>query len=216
MKVNKAIMKNEIEEKNWPMNELAKKLYDWVPLFNKAFFEEKVSLPILSFEKTQKKVLGHFQPGYNSFGAKNQINLNKNHLDRAFFDLLITLVHEMTHSWEFEFLPEKQRTTTWCHKKGFINKLNKIGIICNNKGQTIGVKENFILFLKQNTVDLPKNYKEEENDEGEKIFKDQSPLAKKPSKATSKKWSCGCQNIRVGTKEFQAKCLKCNNVFKII
>jgi hypothetical protein len=31
--------------------------------------------------------------------------------------------------------------------------------------------------------------------------------------STLSKWSCGCQNVRVGTKEFHAQCLKCGNVF---
>jgi len=30
---------------------------------------------------------------------------------------------------------------------------------------------------------------------------------------TLSKWSCGCQNVRVGTREFCAQCLKCGNVF---
>ena len=28
------------------------------------------------------------------------------------------------------------------------------------------------------------------------------------------KWSCGCQNVRVGTREFHATCDKCGNKFE--
>jgi len=40
-------------------------------------------------------------------------------------------------------------------------------------------------------------------------------LGKKERKgrSTLSKWSCGCQNVRVGTKEFHAQCTICGNLF---
>jgi hypothetical protein len=40
---------------------------------------------------------------------------------------------------------------------------------------------------------------------------------KRRGKSTLTKWTCGCQNIRVGTKEFHGQCTKpeCGNVFVI-
>jgi hypothetical protein len=41
------------------------------------------------------------------------------------------------------------------------------------------------------------------------------PKVKPKGKSKLKKWSCGCTNIRVAVKEFEAKCLKCGNVFEL-
>ena len=42
------------------------------------------------------------------------------------------------------------------------------------------------------------------------------PKPKKKGKSKLKKWSCGCQNVRVGTKEFHATCDLCNNPFEMV
>ena len=41
-----------------------------------------------------------------------------------------------------------------------------------------------------------------------------NPRERARGRSTLAKWSCGCQNVRVGTREFQACCLKCGNVFQ--
>jgi hypothetical protein len=40
------------------------------------------------------------------------------------------------------------------------------------------------------------------------------PKAKLKGKSKLKKWTCGCTNIRVAVKDFDAKCLKCGNRFE--
>jgi hypothetical protein len=41
------------------------------------------------------------------------------------------------------------------------------------------------------------------------------PTVKPKGKSKLKKWSCGCTNIRVAVKEFEAKCLKCGREFEL-
>jgi hypothetical protein len=43
-----------------------------------------------------------------------------------------------------------------------------------------------------------------------------SSLEKRKGQSTLRKWSCGCQNVRVGTHEFHAQCLKCGNLFVLV
>ena len=40
-------------------------------------------------------------------------------------------------------------------------------------------------------------------------------LKKRKGRSTLAKWTCGCQNVRIGTKEFNAQCMKpeCGNIF---
>ncbi len=40
------------------------------------------------------------------------------------------------------------------------------------------------------------------------------PEARPQGRSTMHKWTCGCQIVRVGTKEFHAQCLRCGNLFE--
>ena len=42
------------------------------------------------------------------------------------------------------------------------------------------------------------------------------PKIKPKGKSKLKKWTCGCTNVRVAVKEFEAKCLKCGNEFELV
>jgi len=42
------------------------------------------------------------------------------------------------------------------------------------------------------------------------------PRPKPIAKSKLKKWSCGCQNVRVGKAEFDATCDICSNKFELI
>ena len=40
------------------------------------------------------------------------------------------------------------------------------------------------------------------------------PRERRKGRSTLAKWTCGCQNVRVGTKEFHAQFLRCGNEFR--
>jgi hypothetical protein len=40
------------------------------------------------------------------------------------------------------------------------------------------------------------------------------PEKRRRGRSTMRKWSCGCQIVRVGTKEFHAQCTRCRNLFE--
>jgi hypothetical protein len=42
------------------------------------------------------------------------------------------------------------------------------------------------------------------------------PEKRRKGRSSLRKWSCGCQNARVGTREFHAQCLICGNVFALV
>jgi hypothetical protein len=98
-RINIHIMENEKEAHDWELNTLASELYWWVDFFNIAFFmDQPVPVPAISFEKTKVSNLGHYVIGRNAFGIKENININRVHLKRPMWDLLATLIHEMTHT----------------------------------------------------------------------------------------------------------------------
>jgi hypothetical protein len=203
--INEAIMNNEKGAYDWVLNDLVWELYWWVDFFNIAFFKEQpVPVPAISFEKTRVTNLGNYVIGRNAFGVKENINLNRAHLKRPLWDILATLLHEMTHSWQAMY---GKPSNSWFHNKEFQLKMLEFGIICKSKGCHHGVGDPFVYLLKKHGV--ISNYVMEPDG----IIK-VTPIVKPKGNSKLKKWACGCTNVRVIMKDFKAKCLKCGNKFE--
>jgi hypothetical protein len=210
--INVAIMENERNATDWKLNELATEMYWWVDFFNIGFFkDEPVPVPVISFEQTRVTNLGHFVIGRNAFGVMDNINLNSIHLGRPMWNILATLLHELTHSWEHIYVPDNKRTKNWFHKAAFRKKLSSFGIFTNDKGCHIGYSDPFVFMLRKHGISF-------EMPEGAEISKEGiinvPPEKKKKGKSKLKKWSCGCTNVRVAVK-LKAMCLKCGNEFEL-
>lgn len=209
-KINLEIMDNELSATDWEMNSLAWTLYWFIDFFNTVFFKDQpVPVPALTFEKTRVNNLGYYRIGFNDFAVKDQINLNKLYISRPLNEVLQTLVHEMTHSWEYIYVPEEKRTKNWYHTKGFRQKMAAIGIMTNPKGVHMAVGDPFVFLLRQHGVsfDTPLD------PNGFIII---PPKKKAKGKSKLRKWSCGCQNVRVGKSEFEATCDLCSNKFELV
>jgi hypothetical protein len=216
-KVNLAIKENEKESSDWALNTHAWELYWWISLFNITFFKDQtVPTPALSFENTDCRVMGHFVIGRNAFGLRNNININRKYLDFPYWVIISTLLHELCHVWEYTYVDEKKRTHNWYHKKAFRDKMLSFGILCNNKGQHVEYLPSgrFVSLLKQHAVEIQQP-KGSQINYFEAISIDQQPETKPKGRSTLKKWECGCTVVRVGKKEFAAKCLKCGETFRL-
>lgn len=208
--INIEIMENELNASDWRMNSLAWELYWWVDFFNIAFFQKQpVPVPALTFERTRVNNLGYYRIGFNDFAVRNQINLNRIYINRPLYEVLQTLIHEMVHSWEHIYVPEEKRTKSWYHTKAFRQKLAEIGILTNNRGCHTGVKDPFVYLLKRHAVEFESDTRDAE---GLIVI---PPKPKPKGKSKLRKWSCGCQNVRVGKSEFKATCDICNKKFEL-
>jgi hypothetical protein len=210
-KINIDIMENELSASDWELNEYAWDLRWWIDFFQISMFkDEPVPLPVLSFQKTRINTLGSYRLGRNDFGIKENININRHYLGLPTWEILSTLLHEMVHSYEYTYLPKDQRTNNWYHKKGFRDKLASFGILTNQKGQHLSYGDPFIHLITQHGLKIIDST---QNSEGLYI----PPKRVKPKgRSKLKKWSCGCTNVRVAVKEFNAKCLECMNKFELI
>ena len=193
------------------LNGLARDLYRFVDLFNIEFFKNQpVPTPELTFERSRVNTLGHCKTGFADLAVKDQINLNLLYIERPFNETLQTLAHEMVHSYEHIYVPEEKRTKNWYHTKAFRVKMAEIGILANEKGCHMGISDPFIHLLKQHGVSFNGA---KPNPMGLILI----PPKKKPKgKSKLKKWSCGCQNARVGKADFEATCDICGNKFELI
>jgi hypothetical protein len=205
---NEPIMNNGKGVHDWVLNDLIWEIYWWIDFFNIAFFKvQPVPVPAISFEKTRVTNLGRFVAGRNAFDIKDTINLNSEHLNRPLWDILATLLHEMTHSWQAMYgKPSK----SWFHNKEFRLKMMELGIISDTKGYHIGIGDPFVFLLKKHGI----VFNGEMKSQSDKILKI-PPRAKPKGQSKLKKWSCECTNIRVAVKEFEAKCLRCGSLFEL-
>ena len=203
--INIAIMENEKAAHEWALNFFACELYWWADFFNVAFFkDEPVPVSVISFERTKVTTLGHYVPGRNSLGILENININSAHLNPPLWDILATLLHEMCHVWQkLHGRPSK----SWFHNKQFQLKMLSFGILINNKGCHLGVADPFVFLLRKHGVAFSHS-----TDAGGVIR--MPPKAKPKGKSKLKKWSCGCTNVRVAVKDFEAKCPKCGSKFE--
>ena len=117
--IGTAIMENGNDAIDWAFCGLSCELYWWTEFFNIAFFKtQPVKMPVLSFEKKSVRNLGHYVKQRNGFGLKENININRCHLDRPLWEILAVLIHEMCHSWQnlygkpFHFVVSQQGVQT--------------------------------------------------------------------------------------------------------
>ena len=177
-------------------------LYWFIDFFNIVFFKgSPVSEPVFSFEINREKSLGHYPAkgkGYIRDTFIYKINPNQ-----PFWQILITILHLMIHSWQGRYgRPSKG----WFHNKEFREKMAECGIDCNPKGCCTGIGDPFVFLLNKHGVIFGNN---------QHLKKIMHTLngCKPNGKSKLKKWSCGCQNARVGRKTFVATCNRCGNKF---
>jgi hypothetical protein len=206
---NKAIRKIETNTKEWKFSNLSEQLYIWFDRFNERFFQNVLKPPVISFEKTSSRTLGHYVLGRNAFGLKWNININRQYSGSQLVNILAILLHEAIHLWQEEFGKKKgKRNYNNYHNIEFRTKAKLIGIPCSNYGATLCLQDPFVSFLREHGISVDCNAVSN-GESGRKLF---DPIL---GNSKLKKWSCGCTNVRVAIADFRAKCLKCNNEFQL-
>lgn len=205
--VNVLIRSHETQTEDWELGETARELYVWYDRFNKRFFDSKLGVAVLSFDKSRITTLGHYVLGRNSIGVTNNINLNSRHLNRPKWELLRTLLHEMLHQYQVSFQEDNKSSHNNYHKKAFRTTAKFFGIPCDFRGQSIDPPTDpFVAFLKQHGVELDNVVCE-------------SPVVGVKGSSRLKKYSCQCTEpfiVRVADirRRFEAKCNHCGQDFK--
>lgn len=186
---------------SWSGQPLIALLQSWVERFNVEF---KLDIPeiVLCLDPLPANRFGQFRYGHNGFGLKGEIAINARYLtdQRAIWEILGTLLHEMLHGWQqVHGTPGKRNH----HNIEFRDKARDLGLVIDRRGVTgYAADSPFKALLRNHGIDVPAS--------------EVLPIAR-PTRGRSKlkKWSCGCTNVRVAVADFRAQCLKCNGVFRI-
>jgi hypothetical protein len=207
-------------------------------LYNRAIlFRERLIDPIARIDRgclpdpiigigdlRNHKVLAEYLLGRDSVGLKCRINFNEEHYIKENGEAtwrfgrwaqLETLLHEYLHLWqqtmgEHPVVPGKTP-----HNKEFVDKCESLGLHpMPGVGCHVAVADGvFAQLMKELGVERPEDVPTDAgNIDWFKILIDLLGKGKKGRSSLSK-WTCGCQNVRVGTKEFEAHCDKCGNPF---
>ena len=189
------------------LDHLVYEIYWFIDFFNTAFFKiHRVSVPILCFEFNRRKSLGHYPVEGKTYGEGKNINIYKINPHQNLWEILATVLHLMVHTWQNH---RGQLNKSGFHNTEFRAKMAEFGIQCNKNGCHTGLGDPFVFLVKKHGVVF--NHSVDLNG----IIKI-PPIVRPKGKSKLKKWTCGCTNIRVAVKSFEAKCLNCGNKFELV
>ena len=196
--INQVARKHEETVQDWDYAEIGRTLYRWNDLFNIRFFNSELPTPLLSFRRVGTRVHGHYVPGRNEIGAKQNVNINPLHLANLLADVLETLAHELTHIWQANYGKPGRRNY---HNRQCREKMTEIGIPCNKWGHSLGMTDPFVSFLREHGVDANTRL--------------EVPLEESPQRSGGRltKWCCGCTNVWAAV-EVRARCEHCRGKFE--
>ena len=198
-RINKAAREHEESVEGWLFSDASTVLYRFFDLINDRFFDGKLSTPVLSFKRPRGTQRGHYVPGRNEIGARENININPKHLANPLEEVIATLAHEAAHAWQHNYgTPGKNRY----HNKALREKLAGMGIPCDRYGHSEGIAEPFVSFLREHGVTAEERL----------VDPDSVPSRKSRSGTQPTKWTCGCTKVWA-TNEVHAVCTQCGNQF---
>lgn len=179
---------------------------------NEVFFESALSTePVITinYEKNNN-VFGCYHTTEKWFNnsddsGNKQINLSAQHLNRTFYELVGTLLHEMCHQYADELgIKDTSRNGTW-HNKNFKEIAERHGLVCT-KAEKIGFSVTTL--TEESKIKLREKYPE-----GISILyhKTIETIQKEKRPSSTRKYVCpGCDDSVRATKDVRIICGKCN------
>ena len=199
---------------DWEWQEIASQLYVWTDRINDRFFDRVMPNAVLSFESMDHRILAAYTLRRNAQGLLYEITFNVKHLKRPLWETLETLMHEYMHLWQQNFGEHPVERNY--HNTEFVAACEAIGLHPSiGSGAHLRPADGlFAQFLQVYGVPEPDPVPEPKTTpKGRPLDWWADPEKRPAGRSTLRKWSCGCQTVRVGTKEFHAQCLRCGNLF---
>jgi hypothetical protein len=197
---------------NWDYSEIEEELHRFFGLLNTEFFSQELPTVAISCYRGNATSTGSYRTFRDKSGLNEQIIINRRYLGQPKYLILLTLLHEMIHLWQYHFgnpgLSVYQvssfRAVKYYHNKQFRMKAEELGIPCNSRGYSLSVSNPFIEFCGRHGIHVPKHDPSE-------CFEPQIREADTGTKL--RKYTCGCTNVWAAIR-VQASCKLCGEEFK--
>ena len=199
---------------DWEWRPIATTLYQWTDRFSDRFFERQMPDTVLGFERLDVRILAAYTLKRNPQGLLYEITFNTYHLKRPMWETLETLMHEYVHLWQ-QNMGEHPVARNY-HNQEFVAQCEALGLhpAIGPGVHTRPADGPFAEFLRAYGVKEPSALVGTIlDDKGRPLDWWIKPGEERRGRSTLTKWSCGCQNVRVGTKEFYASCTRCGHAF---
>jgi hypothetical protein len=189
---------------DWDKRDLIRDIHTWRERFILEFKLKIEELPTVMIDVISRYSYGHFRPGRNGFGLRNEIAINQRFIDsREYWDVLGTLLHELLHlEQELAGKPGKHNY----HNKAYRKRAASLGLIVDEWGHSnyAPSPSPFWDVLAKYEITVPEM----------SAVIEPAPL---PGQSKLKLWICDCKpqpvRVRVAIEDFQARCLKCGTIF---
>lgn len=226
------VRKNAEAARDWEFQEEAAYLYRMAVLMRDRLIDpvllttrDRVSDPVISFDNLRNfNVLACYTLRRNPQGLLYEITMNTEHYRKneagkmewefGRWAQAETLLHEQVHLWQQNagkepFKAGKSKST---HNREFCLKMESLGLHpMPGVGCHVAVADPdkpFGILMKELGIERPGDVPHSSG----KFDWFEGPTKRKGSSSLTK-WSCGCQNARIGAKEFHAVCTVCGNPF---
>lgn len=207
--VNEVLRGHQLTVTGWKHSERIENLLVWIERFQRKF-KLSTPQPALGIDHLRINTYGHFRLERNGFGLSYEIILNEKHLVcRPLWQSLGTLLHEMIHA---DMYFKGECFGKGAHGKTFRQRALQMGLVVDRWGhQTYALPPSpFFEVLTEYGVEF--------QDELSEAAATRSPAASMQGFSKLKLWTCGCKpnpfRVRVARRDFRARCLVCNQLFK--
>lgn len=228
------VRKNAENAHDWEYADEAVKLYRRAVLFKERFLDPilltdrgRLPDPVISFANMRNyRVLAGYRLVRNPQGLLYEITFNTEQYEEVEgkkvwrygeWAQMETLLHEQVHLWQQNFGKDPVKPGKAYHNREFVDKCESLGLHPKlGEGYHLKLADGpFALLMNELGIKPPQEVEQLPPELMIDWFKLLSDLLgnKPKGRSSLSKWSCGCQNVRVGTKEFYAVCTICHNPF---
>lgn len=201
-RINQALAEHQAAIEDWRYADLARDLHVWAKRMV-VEFKLKIGVPALAIEQLKRMTAGHYRPGRNGFGLRDEIAIDVRHVrEDPYAEVLATLLHELLHAWQEH---HGRSSNGNYHNKQFRDKAVSLGLIIDEWGYERHAEPPtpFSKLLTKHGVQNP-------------AIPNPNATRRRRGVSKLKLWMCPCAvKVRVGRSVFNVQCLDCGGRFTI-
>jgi len=201
--INLSLKKRQDNVENWKQKDLVQKFHSWAEILSSKFTLD-TGVPALLVDRLRCTRYGHFCSGRDGFGLLGEIAINELYVtEEPNWRNLATLLHELGHAHQ-ERTGEPGKGNY--HNKQYRWWAKTVGLVVDALGHisVLPPPSPFWDVLQGHGVEVPT------------ISEPEPAVIARAGMSKLQLWMCSCIppiRVRVAIADFQARCLKCGQLF---